>query len=459
MVAVEPKLAALAMHPSMMRHLHGCVVQIGQDVVDSLCTHRKMDEKDNACEWMKMKMEAEEGIRESLVNGKLVQLYIQKEFGMVATSNNTHKCSGSCRMIEVQGESFQVNGNPDVLHVHLLHPVVHCTAPPVWQSAMHSRSRKHLKGQVYVCSESGNAHVCTERDCDGDTMETEAGMCCVLTGNVVAVNRKLYKHDWMEDSKYSGGQRTTSDTQRTLRAKIDNTDNGRVTRALCTIAELVPVGENDTEMLDTAIDVLVNKAESILTELFPGSDTRKLIEEEEDAYTLKMLYLQYYRYIKNRKENNRPVMLDQLDKITMHTSKCDEVRSSRPRITVTRPKIREISHGYARGIVRYLQSLIKHTAYKVSTVNAYVNYVLAILYLQQHLFCLQGVEIFTGDTFLQCMLPNQPSTLWRYTEGVKPNLTQTKNKIQKTISTAIVTHGALPINLQYPRLSYAEVFT
>jgi hypothetical protein len=438
--------------------LCGCTAVVGRKLVEAVCKYREMGTDEDPCEWMKGKTEAEAKARSSIVNGKLVQLYIERALQMVATSNNAHVCTSECRLLEIQGECFQLP-DPDLVHVHLTHPVVYCNAPFHAHGLVHSGTRSALRKQVYVCVASGKAHVCTEWDCDADTMETEAGMCCVLTGNVIGVNRRLYRHEWMEDERYSGAHRRgPTDAQKAHRAKSSSSENGRVMEALRRLADRDLDGSVATDAHAAARALLVQKAADVIGVLFPGSAVRTRLENEQDTQTTRALYAHYWRYVKSCTDAGRPVMLDALHSATRALTKCDELRSCRPRIQMSQVKVQVIARGYARGVVQQLRNMLIHTDYRVDSLPAYVNFVIAALYMQQHRFCIQGVDIFPGDAFLESMLPKQPSTLIFYTNGIKPTLTTTKNAVKKHVAEAIATGKALPLQLQCPHLPYADVF-
>jgi hypothetical protein len=262
---------------------------------------------------------------------------------------------------------------------------------------------------------------------------------------VVGINHSLFKGEWNEQ-------------QSAPRARPVGKPTNPIVQSLRLFTGPVPEGSIATAEVAKAEKLLVAKAAEIIGCLFPGSDVRKSLEDEEDMRTLRTLYSQYWRYIKQCVDSQSPIFLDVMERDSLVLTKCDEVRNSRPKIVISRQKCLVIAQGYAHGVVSQMQRLCRYTCMKVESVPAFVNHVIANLYMQQHRLCVGKVDIFSGDPFLESMLPRQPATLHRYIPSVRINLTNTKNHIKRCIAGAVRNGQARLAQLQFCPLPYATVF-
>ena len=408
-------------------------------------------------EWTSARSLRRADARRRILNGERHRQVLVSAFGLVAHRNNAHVYTRACRLVEVRGTAHGVVDEPDIVHVHVTHPEVECAAPPALHARLVSSTCVVLGGEVYVCASSGRAHVCTETECDAQLIETLDGVCCSLTGKTLAVNQAMYRHDWMQGPGYMrpGEDDPLPKASRAARARLSESTG--IMAKLQLLGREHELGEHAVQRRKAAMDALVRAALDLIVHLFPGSPRRVEIERKEDLGMLVAVYTHYWRAVNSSCQRGVPLFLDRLRHDVRSATKCDEVRALRVDLVVDPMKTRRIANGYARGVVRHLLKLCKLTGLPMDSVSAFSNTVVALLYMQRKRSCIQGVDVFVADSFLDAVLPNS-ARLGAYITQVKLSFTNTRNTLLQHINDAVHEHRAMPTELQCEPMPLFDVF-
>ena len=388
---------------------------------------------------------------------------------VVVQESSEHSCNANCDMKEIGVHLFRIN--KDRIHVcvnNIGDNCITCSAP----FGMHKNKMQWtgLQGTIYLCDASNRLHVCTPEKCKEKWIRQEQCCVCPLTGKVMTTQDDVLSHGWIEDNWRYNNFKKHKQLQAS-RLSVDNIDTVTL-KTLIEAAKVLnerlkefkqaqilnnikPLSILEKEKLKHVSKGLNKVAFAVTKSLFPCSHCQM---KQRQCFKQKLM-LKFLncteKYIRNCHTNGRIVSFHRIECIHQNvwTAEAREKFEYLNRIEFS--KMITASENYAKLVVKYYLTLVRHTAILKSDLK-FTDFIVGVLYLQSTRFRVSQVDIFTNDVWLRKILP-VASDLRHYPHVNTAVFTNAKNTIQQTIA-ASIDGGTNAVLLKFPLCGTHELF-
>jgi hypothetical protein len=304
-----------------------------------------------------------------------------KRFGAVVEDDGTHMCNSECTMIEVHGVVHLLS---DGSH-HICLGKLHCSD----DTSKHAKPRDVLR-DLYICSTTMCAHVCTPELCQSG-VQTSEGKKCQLTGRFVSIE-PAYTQGWQDDPWRAPCPRELSSCKTSdSNSGIDETITMRQLAV-----RLRKVQSGPYEWYDT----LKYNISTAISAIMPYGQRRIKWQDLKQTRRYALMTTAVGRYKNSQDRDEKPIFLDEITVLC----RAHETEESSFTGLLDEEQIISLVSTYATACLDYVMSLLDTTVIFDSDFRVN-DTIIAVLYLRRSKLRVNGITIFAAEPVLRCLLP------------------------------------------------------
>lgn len=340
-----------------------------------------------------------------------------------------HVCDKECDVRPLTGTAYQFK--PGREHV--------CSAGCVSPPNLHRGPTTDLSHVLYICTASGQPHLCSPECCNADKVEHEDNLVCVLTGRCFPSNN--YSHGWLQDAAQSGLlQSHLKDTK----PKNHQTTDPLLARAQRLVGASFALPGSRAQAYAQCVD----RAYDAIRPILPKSPLRDEYDHITRVSNLKRITAIAHKLARNAKQS--------LNWTTLRVETHNEIQSEESGVHADCCTFDLLARAHARKTCHYLFTvLLTHTQIHLQRTD-FLSCVLVLLYMQRGAFRVRNRCIVDVDYSLYHLLPDLV-TLPAYPHLAAIEYTNTKSAIQASIIQAIDQDNADPSGFVYPPLQTTDL--
>ena len=371
-----------------------------------------------------------------LLYGTLHKLCIRqlRQTNQMPIVDPTHRCTQSCDVRPVTGRCYRFA--PDRVHICYSG----CTAPP----NAHAGAVQKLEHVLYVCTASGQPHLCTPEWCKADKVEHEDNLVCTLTGR--CFDGVEYSSGWMQDM-LDRGLLHRQHADKNKRSAPDTDKDEIVER----VRQIVAGAFGLDRLRPAAYAQCIAHAYKIIRDLMPHSHPRSEYDHLTRVNNVKRLTALAHKFTRSAKQQGC------IDWTALRVAVHNEIdHSEESGVHADSCTFDLVARAHARKICHYLFTvLLQHTQLHEHRVN-FCSCVVVLLYMQRGSFRVHDKCVVSVDYSLYHLLPNLV-TLQAYPDLATLDYTTTKTAIQANIIQAIERERVDPARFTYHPLQTSDL--